>query len=43
MEYDRDLNACVNIAQKVMSSMGWRRSESPKPAYVTKYKAPGER
>jgi transposase len=22
MEYDRDLNACVNIARRVMSSMG---------------------
>jgi len=23
MEYDRDLNACINIAHRVMSSMGW--------------------
>jgi hypothetical protein len=32
MEYDRDLNACVNIAHRVMSSMGWGRCEPPKPA-----------
>jgi len=25
MEYDRDLNACVNIARRVMSSAGWGR------------------
>ena len=23
MEYDRDLNACINIAHRVTSSMGW--------------------
>ncbi|MCD6380722.1 MAG: transposase [Candidatus Odinarchaeota archaeon] len=23
MEYDRDLNACINIAHRVMSSMEW--------------------
>jgi len=23
MEYDRDLNACINIANRVMSSMEW--------------------
>jgi IS605 OrfB family transposase len=26
MEYDRDLNACINIARRVMSSMGWGSS-----------------
>jgi len=35
MEYDRDLNACINIAHRVMSSMGWRRSEPRGPAHVT--------
>ncbi|RLE41907.1 hypothetical protein DRJ19_05075 [Candidatus Woesearchaeota archaeon] len=30
MEYDRDLNACVNMAHRVMSSMGWRSREPPK-------------
>jgi IS605 OrfB family transposase len=32
MEYDRDLNACVNIAHRVMSSMGWGSREPPEPA-----------
>jgi len=32
MEYDRDLNACVNIAHRVTSSMGWRSSEPLEPA-----------
>jgi IS605 OrfB family transposase len=32
MEYDRDLNACINIAHRVMSSMGWGSCEPPKPA-----------
>jgi len=27
MEYDRDLSACINIAHRVMSSMGWRSCE----------------
>jgi len=35
MEYDRDLNACINIAHRVMSSMGWRSCEPRGPAYVT--------
>jgi len=35
MEYDCDLNACINIAHRVMSSMGWRRCEPRGPAYVT--------
>ncbi len=35
MEYDRDLNACVNIAHRVTSSMGWGSREPPKPADVT--------
>jgi len=29
MEYDRDLNACVNIAHRVMSSVGWVWGEPP--------------
>jgi IS605 OrfB family transposase len=32
LEYDRDLNACVNIAHRVTSSMGWRSSEPLEPA-----------
>jgi len=32
MEYDRDLNACINIAHRVMSSMGWRSREPREPA-----------
>jgi IS605 OrfB family transposase len=32
MEYDRDLNASINIARRVMSSAGWGSSEPPKPA-----------
>jgi IS605 OrfB family transposase len=32
MEYDRDLNACVNIAHRVTSSMGWGSCEPPEPA-----------
>ena len=32
MEYNRDLNACINIAHRVMSSMGWGSCEPPKPA-----------
>jgi len=43
MEYDRDLNVCINIAHRVMSSMGWGSREPPKPADVTKRKAPAER
>jgi len=34
MEYDRDLNACINIAHRVMSSMGWGSCEPPEPANV---------
>jgi len=41
--YNRDLNACINIAHRVMSSMGWRSCEPRGPAYVTKRKAPAER
>jgi transposase len=33
MDYDRDLNACVNIAHRVTSSMGWGSREPPEPAY----------
>jgi len=33
--YNRDLNACINIAHALMSSMGWRRCEPRGPAYVT--------
>jgi putative transposase len=32
--YDRDLNASINIAHRVTSSMGWGSSEPPKPADV---------
>ena len=32
MEYDRDLNASINIAHRVMSSVGWRSCEPRKPA-----------
>jgi putative transposase len=32
MEYDRDLNACINIAHRIMSSMGWRSCEPLEPA-----------
>jgi IS605 OrfB family transposase len=35
MEYDRDLNACINIAHRVTSSMGWRSREPLEPADVT--------
>ncbi|MGC9014596.1 MAG: RNA-guided endonuclease TnpB family protein [Thermoproteota archaeon] len=35
MEYDRDLNACVNIAHRVTSSVGWRSCEPLEPADVT--------
>ncbi len=35
MKYDRDLNACINIAHRVMSSMGWRSREPLEPADVT--------
>jgi len=34
MEYDRDLNACINIAHRVMSSMGWGSREPREPADV---------
>jgi len=30
MEYDRDLNACINIAHRVMSSMRWGSREPPR-------------
>jgi len=33
--YNRDLNACINIAHALMSSMEWGSREPPKPAYVT--------
>jgi len=33
--YNRDLNACINIAHRVMSSMGWGSREPPEPANVT--------
>ncbi|MHA1506923.1 MAG: RNA-guided endonuclease TnpB family protein [Candidatus Asgardarchaeia archaeon] len=36
MKYDRDLNACINIAHRVMSSMGWGSCEPPKPADVAR-------
>jgi hypothetical protein len=43
MEYDRDLNACINIAHRVMSSVGWVWGEPPEPACATELRAPGER
>jgi len=30
--YNRDLNACINIAHALMRGMGWGSSEPPKPA-----------
>jgi hypothetical protein len=32
MEYDRDLNARIKIARRVMSSAGWGSCEPPEPA-----------
>jgi IS605 OrfB family transposase len=32
MEYDRDLNACINIAHRVICSMGWGSCEPSEPA-----------
>ena len=32
MEYDRDLNACINIAHALMRRMGWRSCEPLEPA-----------
>jgi transposase len=29
MEYNRDLNACINIARRVTSSAGWGSREPP--------------
>jgi len=44
MEYDRDLNACVNIAHRVMSSMGWGSCEPPITSRCDwRRKAPAER
>jgi len=34
MEYDRDLNACVNIARRVMSSAGWGSVSPPNQQMV---------
>jgi len=36
MEYDRDLNACINIARRLMRSAGRGSCELPKPAYEGK-------
>jgi putative transposase len=30
MEYDRDLNACINIARRLMRSAGWGSCEPPR-------------
>jgi hypothetical protein len=30
--YNRDLNACINIAYALTRGVGWGRCESPKPA-----------
>ncbi len=35
MEYNRDLNACINIAYALTRRMGWGSCESPEPADVT--------
>ncbi len=44
MEYDRDLNACINIAHRVMSSMGWGSCDAPRTSRCDwRRKAPGER
>ena len=32
LTYNRDLNACINIAHALKRGMGWWRSEPPKPA-----------
>jgi putative transposase len=32
MKYNRDLNACINIAHRVTSPMGWGSREPPEPA-----------
>ena len=32
LRYNRDLNACINIAHALMRGMGWGRSEPPEPA-----------
>jgi len=34
--YNRDLNACINIAHALIRGMGWWRSEPRGPAYVTR-------
>ncbi|MBS7611408.1 transposase [Candidatus Bathyarchaeota archaeon] len=31
--YNRDLNACVNIARRIMSPTGWGSCKPPEPAY----------
>ena len=33
--YNRDLNACINIAHALKRGMGWGRCEPPEPANVT--------
>jgi IS605 OrfB family transposase len=33
LRYNRDLNACINIAHRLMRSMGWGSCEPPEPAY----------
>jgi transposase len=30
--YNRDLNACINIAHALKRGMGWGRREPPEPA-----------
>jgi putative transposase len=32
LRYNRDLNACINIAHRLMRSMGWGSCEPPEPA-----------
>jgi transposase len=32
LRYNRDLNACINIAHALMRGMGWGSCGSPEPA-----------
>jgi putative transposase len=32
MEYDRDLNACINVAHRITSPVGWGSGEFPEPS-----------
>jgi len=39
MEYDRDLNACINIARRLMRSAGWGAVTPPNSQMRLKRKA----